>query len=215
MTTTDDAPSEKRQHIVGFVFGVLLVLLPVVTKLLLRPSLEVDFVGGRYGLLVIGLFVGVSFGHHVGLAISVERTANRYAAIGAFLAISALYLSLAYVAPGVVETTGVIRRFGPVVVLVLSTLLLISGHYSGVTAQNEEVEKIIERFAESVSPLLLLFIWLMEALIPPILEPTLPAVGFEFGEATMTGLSMVTAIVVLSISWKVFERMSTPLIARQ
>lgn len=201
---------------VGFAFGVLLVLLPVVAKQLLGPSLEVDFVGGRYGLLVIGLFVGVSLGHHVGLAVSVERNANRFAAIGAFLTISALYLYLSYIGPGFDEATGFVRRFGPVIFLVLSTLILISGHYSGVIAQKRKIRRITERFAEEISPLLLLFIWLMEALIPPILEPTLPAVGFaELSQTVVTGLSMVTAAVVLVIAWKVFERMSNPLTARR
>jgi hypothetical protein len=200
----DDAPSEKRKRIAGFFFGVLLALLPVAAGLLLNPSPAVGFTGGRYELLAIGLFVGFSTGHYIGLAIGVSPDENLYAAVGAFLTISVVYALLSYFG------TGTIGTLGAIAVLFISTFLLILGHYSGVIADKEQVAKLTKQFAEETSPILLSFIWLLGAIVPPILQFTLPVIGFaDIGGALLEGLKWGTAIVVIALAWKACESIQT------
>lgn len=202
--TVADAPSEKRRRIAGFFFGVLLALLPVAAGLLLNPSSGISFTGGRYELLAIGLFVGFSTGHYLGLALGVNPNENLYAAIGAFLTIALAYSVLAFTG------LGISGGLGTIAVLFISTFLLILGHYSGVIASKEQVAKLTKQFAEEASPVLLSLIWLLEAIIPPILNFVLPVIGLaNIGGAMLEGLKWATAIIAVGLVWKAYDVMQT------
>lgn len=196
----EDASLQKRKRIAGFFFGVLLALLPVAAGYLLNPTSAVNFTGGRYELLTIGLFIGLSMGHYLGLALGANPDENLYAAIGAFLTISIAYATLSYVGIGSTDTIGAIT------VLFISTFLLILGHYSGIIADKEQAAKLTKQFAEEASPILLSFIWLLEAIVPPILQLTLPVIGLaDIGGAMLEGLKWGTAMIAIFVAWRVYE----------
>lgn len=200
---TQEIPQD-RKRIAGFGFGVLLALLPVAAGYLLNPSSAVEFTGGRYELLAIGLFVGFSTGHYIGLSLGMERDANLYAAIGAFLTISVAYSGLAYAGTA---STGTLGAIG---VLVIAMLLLILGHYSGVIAEKEKVARLTKQFAETASPFLLSFIWLLEAILPPIFNVVVPVVGLAgIGSALIEGLKWGVAIVVAGLAWTLYTSWTT------
>lgn len=198
-TTTETPLPNRRKHYAGFMFGALLALLPVAAGVLLNPSAAVDFTGGRYELLLIALTIGLTIGHYLGLGILGERSEDLFAAVGAFLTISISFIALAYFGVGVTGTLSVIA------VLFISMAVLIFGYYSEVIVNKAETKKLVTWFAEEASPLLLSFVWLLEAIIPPVLDAVFSASGLaKVGDALLTGLTWgrrSSSLLVHSNSW--------------
>lgn len=193
-------PLEKRRRIAAFLAGILLAALAIVAGLYLNPEEATTFTAGRYQLLFIGLFIGVSTGHYIGIALGENRSVNVAAADGAFLTIFVAFIGITFFGSGL---SGLI---GPVGILVISTFLLILGHYSRLIVENEPIQELVDQFAERYSPLLLAFIWLVEALLPPILNLALPAIGMnEIGGALLAGIKIGGVIVSIFAVVKLIE----------
>lgn len=165
------AAAQNRRIAAAFLFGVLLSLLVIVAGLYLNPGKVSNLSGGRYELLFIGLFIGLSTGHYIGLALGTESDVNLAAAVGAFLTISVSYLYLT------LPKNGLPGLSSPGAVLVIATFLLILGHYSRVIDDTEAIRRLTRQFAERFSPLALVFVWLFETVVPPLLESTLSVTG--------------------------------------
>ena len=191
---------QGRQIITAFVTGALLSVLLVVAGVYLNPEEAAEFTAGRYQLLFAALFIGVSTGHYIGISLGEKPDVNVAAAVGAFLTISIAFVWMTATSGGLSELAG------PGGVLVISAFLMIGGHYSLLIAENRGIERLIEQFAERFSPALLGIMWLVEALLPPVLSAIFAEIGVtEISNAALSGLKIGIAIIVVGIAIKVID----------
>lgn len=186
---------EGRQIVSAFFAGILLALLTVLAGFYLNPEGTMSFTAGRYQILFVALFIGLSTGHYFGLSLGSRMNVNVAAATGAFLTISASFIGVMYFGGGFSALAG------PGGLLVIATFLLILGHYSGLLSENKPVEEWIERFAQRYSPILLAFIWLLETVMPAISSVVLPIIGLsEIGDALLTGFEVAAVLIGIGIA---------------
>lgn len=189
MTTIIDASHESRRRIAGFVFGLLLPVLPAIAGYILNPSGVAELTGGRIQLLIIGIAVGFALGHYLGLAVDAEHDVTMYAAIGALLTVSVTYAALSFVGEGF---GGTVRAMA---LLVVSMSLLILGHYSGVLAERDPVEEMVDYFVKRGTPTLLTFVWTLEVVSQPLLDFLSPLFGL--GSPSTEIVILVTMLLTL------------------
>lgn len=186
-----------RRIISAFIAGILFSVLAVVAGVYLHPGEVIEFTAGRFQLLFIGLFIGISTGHYLGTALGNRADVNIAAATGAFLTIALAFLYL------VIRGEGAQGLIGPGGALVISTFLLVLGHYSLLLEHNQAIEGLIQQFAERFSPALLGIMWLGETILPTVFQLILPKVGLaEIGGALLSGLELgAAAAAVIVVIW--------------
>ena len=190
-----ESPEAKRPQKIGaFIAGIIFALLIIGAGFYLNPEETSDFIGGRYQLILMALFIGISTGHYLGISLGHQFDINVAAAIGLFLTLSIAFLYISI--PDGFEITAI---FSPGGLLVLSSLLLILGHYSHLIAYNQAISQFIKTLAERLSPALLAAMWFLEAILIPSVSPLISYIGFaEIGETITSGLQ-VLAILILFI----------------
>lgn len=195
---------ERSRKYAAFIAGAIFAFLLLGAGTYLNPSGATEFVGGRFQYILIALFIGISTGHYLGISIGNRFDINVAASLGAFitLSLSFLYISI----PQGIDTSVL---FSPGGLLVLSGVLLILGHYSHLIDENEGVEELIETFSQRISPAILGIIWLMEAVLPPIVGPMISGIGFEEIGATITvGIQLLVGVILLYAFVKIAEFIS-------
>lgn len=188
----------------AFLCGALLPVLLLGIGVYLNPENPSGFFGGRFQLLLAALFIGISTGHFLGIALGGGIDRILAAAVGAFLALSGAFVYTIYMEDG----TGIL--FGPGGLLAGFAFVLILGHYSDLIEKIHSVEDLIEIFAKRLSPALLGFMWLMESVIPPLLDPISSRLDLgAIWSAVFGGIKLILALCLIGFVVWVVDKAKT------
>lgn len=127
----------------AFLMGVAFVGLLAFSAKYIETRAEILQLETFYIPLFTSIFIGSSFGHYLGLAVTQEQYDQApldSLALGAFLALSGLSLYFYTSSPLMMA-------------LVLSGVVMLLGHTSRLIENHQEIEMLMERFAERVSPI--------------------------------------------------------------
>lgn len=164
----------------AFLMGIAFVGLLAFSAQYVETRIDVLNLETFYIPLFTSIFIGSSFGHYLGLAVSrdqYEQTPLNSLALGAFLALAGI--------------TAYFSTSSPLTMaLVLSGIVLLLGHTSRLVDAHQEIERLMERFAERVSPIGLGFIGVLKFGTPFIIsaEIRLPNPTFEEMALALAGL---------------------------
>lgn len=194
-----DWEAPRLSHkVAAFICGGLLPILLLGVGIFLNPGDPSGFFGGRFQLLLGAMFIGVSTGHFLGVSLGEEINRILAAAVGAFLTLSAVFIYGIYYEQATILTLpgGILTGFA---------IALILGHYSGLIAKIHAIEEWIEVFAKRLSPALLGFMWLVESVIPPLLDPIFSRLDLgEIWSAVFSSIKVMVAIgVFFFVLWAV------------
>lgn len=139
--------SSKHNPLTSVAAGITLALMvmSLVVAIVIEPNVIV--IEEKFKFIFASLFLGVSIGHFMGEALIDEGENKKFALLGLFTTLGIGFLGYLIWGQGTTVFSGSIAG-----VLVFPAICLILSHDSGLIADSERLDTLVEALAEKVSP---------------------------------------------------------------
>lgn len=162
------------QLIWAYIFGTLTVILIGYLGYALNPNALQNIVSGPYEAIFLGLIAGISTGDLLVRILTPKSGLGLAAGLGGYTVIAFVWSFYGGLIPDFLwipasPSTG--NQFSSSsLVFVVSAFMILSGHLSGLIEYNQDVAAAVFLLADLVFPFVLFTIWLVLAIVLPLVE---------------------------------------------